>query len=110
MNVLHYVQSGETGPIRIAATTHSTLDKRLADGQAFNPQPLLLRALYIANTNTETRQRHRHRQHCIGGDWFHPAVLHDLPDDLQAVPYDQAAVNRVAALHRMRARLAGGPA
>lgn len=110
MNVLYYIQSGETGPVKIAATAHRTLDKRVADGQAFNPQPLLLRALYVADPNTESRQHGRHRQHHQGGEWFDPAVLRHLPTELEAVPYDQAAINRTAALHRMRARSAGATA
>jgi hypothetical protein len=106
MNVIYYLQSGENGPIKIAATNHARLDRLIADCQALNPQPLLLRALYIGDATAESRQHARHASDRLHGDWFNPIVLDQPPSDLQAVPFDTADVDRRAALARMRARLA----
>lgn len=94
MNVVYLVQAGEQGPVKIGTTTLSRLERRLAEGQCWNTEALLIRELYVGDALLERRLHSALRPWNLNGEWFRPEVLDKLPDNLDRVPFDRDAEQR----------------
>lgn len=90
MLTIYLVQAGETGPVKVALTSQTALDRL----QAGNPDPLIVRAIYEAAAREDLHELHEALAgHHVRGDWYAPAVLeHDVP--LRRVQFDEAAQDR----------------
>lgn len=90
MLTIYLVQSGERGPVKVALTSGTALQRL----QAGNPEPLIVRAIYEAQGREDLQELHEAwAAHHVRGDWYTPPVLEETVD-LRRVQFDEDAQTR----------------
>lgn len=101
MTIIALVQSGTDGPIKLwAASDENAVRRAIARVQHGNMMPLLIRAV-LDDPDGTLLDRLRHHLALWGGvddhgepmvaDWYRPQALHELPGDVEHLPFDQDA-------------------
>jgi hypothetical protein len=99
---IYFMQNGERGPIKIGLTYN--VQRRLAQAQTFNYQPITLLGFVPGNQRLETTLLNRFSPHHLLGEWFaFNDELYNLARGIFDVEYEKHGERNYLVLYRQTA-------